>query len=65
MSVIVDRKGDTGTLSNQWQSSDDVREGTLTLFPLKLSELPEARIIAQRSPFRVDAQQPWRELAWD
>ena len=56
---------DTGTLSNQWQSSDDVREGTLTLFPLKLSQLPEARIIAQRSPPRMDSQQSRREHARD
>ena len=30
---------------------------TLTLFPLKLRKLPEARIIAQRSPRRIDSQQ--------
>ena len=61
----MDWKGDTGTLSNQSQNSDAGARGTLTLFLLKLCELPEARIAAQRGPFRVDAQQPWRELAWD
>ena len=57
MSIIMDWKGDTGTLSNQSQNSDAGARGTLTLFLLKLCELPEARIVAQRSPPWIDSQQ--------